>query len=57
MYFKFKVWDPMQTVILFVGSDLASVEAARKKNKEHWWNTFITWFSLDAEMEDSFHVY
>ena len=32
-------------------------EAARKKNKRDWWNTFISWFDLDAEMDDQFHVY
>jgi glycine betaine/choline ABC-type transport system substrate-binding protein len=55
-YFKFKVWDPMQTVIMFVGSDMAAAEKARIKSKENWWNTFILWFDLEAEME-GFHVY
>jgi len=56
MYFKFKLWDPMQTVIVFAGSDRATAEAARIKNKKVWWNTFISWFDLDAEA-DAFHVY
>ncbi len=55
-YFKFKVWDPMQTVIMFVGSDMAAAEEARIKSKENWWNTFILWFDIEAEME-GFHVY
>jgi len=57
MYFKFTVWDPMQTVIVIAGSDGPATEKARVDNKKDWWNTFITWFELDVEMEDSFHVY
>ncbi|MBW1999102.1 MAG: hypothetical protein JRJ29_14205 [Deltaproteobacteria bacterium] len=57
MYLKFKVWDPMQTVIVFAGSDGAAAEAARKKNRKVWWDTFISWFDLDAEMGDQFHEY
>jgi len=56
MYFKFKVWDPMQTVIVFAGSDRAAAEAARIKNKRDWFNTFITWFDLEAA-EETLHVY
>ena len=57
IYFKFQVWDPMQTVIVFAGSSRAEAESARKKNKKDWWNTFISWFDLEVEMEDAFHVY
>jgi hypothetical protein len=57
MIFKFKAWDPMQTVIVFAGSDRAAAEAARIREKRDLFNLFITWFDLDADIEDQFHVY
>ena len=56
MFLKFKKWDPMQTVIMFAGSDMAAAAEARQENRETWWNSFITWFDLEADME-GFHVY
>jgi len=57
IYFKFKVFDPMQTIIIIVGSDMAAAAAVRKKNKNLWMNSFIQWFDLDMEMEHKFHTY
>lgn len=57
LYFKFKVFDPMQTIIVIAGSDMTAVVEARKKYKNEWLNSFITWFDLDMEMEHKFHVY
>jgi hypothetical protein len=57
IYFKFKVFDPMQTIIVFAGSDRAAAAAARKKNKSYWLDSFIQWFDLDMEQEGKFHVY
>ena len=56
IFLKFQVYDPMQTIIMFTGSDMAAAEKARQDNRETWWDSFITWFDLDAEME-GFHVY
>jgi hypothetical protein len=57
IYFKFKVFDPMQTIIVFAGSDRDAAAAARKKNKSDWLDSFIQWFDLDMEQEGKFHVY
>ena len=57
IYFKFQVFDPMQTIIVFAGSDRSAAAAARKKSKDDWLNTFISWFNLDIEMEGGLHVY
>jgi len=57
LYFKFKVFDPMQTIIIFAGSDRAAAAAARKKNKDVWLNSFISWFDLNIDMKHKFHVY
>ena len=56
IFFKFQKWDPMQTIIMFVGSDMAAADKARQESREDWWNSFILWFDLDADME-GFHVY
>ncbi|MFC1892265.1 hypothetical protein ACFLZT_07735, partial [Thermodesulfobacteriota bacterium] len=56
IFFKFQVYDPMQTVVMFVGSDMAAADKARQDSREDWWNSFILWFDLDADME-GFHVY
>ncbi len=56
IFFKFQVYDPMQTIILFVGADMAAADKARQDSREDWWNSFILWFDLDADME-GFHVY
>lgn len=56
LYLKFKVYDPMQTIVMFIGSDMAAAAEARKDSRETWWNSFILWFDIDADME-GFHVY
>ena len=57
IYFKFQVFDPMQTIIVFAGADRSAADAARKKSKDDWLNTFISWFNLDMEMGGGLHVY
>ena len=49
MYFKFKVWDPMQSIIVFAGANRTAAETARKDNKDVWWDLIVNWFDLDID--------
>jgi len=47
MYIKSDVWGEGQEVIIFAGSNRAAAEAARKGNKEEWWNEISIWFEIE----------
>lgn len=47
MFVKSDVWGEGQEVIIFAGSNRATAEAARKENKEEWWNEISMWFEIE----------
>jgi hypothetical protein len=47
MYMKSGVWGEEQEIIIFAGSNRAASEAARKENKEEWWNEICIWFDIE----------
>jgi hypothetical protein len=54
-FFKSNVWAPRQKVILFLGTDQASADNARKASKDHWYGMFMDWFDLEGT--EGLHMY
>lgn len=47
VFFKSKIWDPSQSVIVITGSNWPSVEAARIDYREQWLDEFGKWFDME----------
>ena len=55
MYFKSDVWTGGQSVIIFTGPDQNAAEAARKANRDYWFDKFSDWFGLEGD--EGLHAY
>jgi len=54
-FFKSDVWAPRQKVILFLGTDQAAADKARKDSRDLWYGMFQDWF--DIEGTEGLHMY
>jgi len=54
-FFKSDVWAPKQKVILFLGTDQAAADDARKASRDLWYGMFQDWF--DIEGTEGLHMY
>ena len=46
---KKNVWTTPQEMMLFVGKDAATVEQARKANRNRWMDVAAEWFDLEID--------